>query len=320
MAQATATNTADFSGFLRPEIAQAYFAQTRKLSTVQQLAREIPLGINGQEIPVSTTKATAAWVSEGAQKPATNSGLALKSIKPHKIAAISVVSAEVVRANPGNYMQILRDDIAEAFAIAFDNAVLHGTNSPFGAGNNVDATTNSVAIGTATQEKGGVFGDIVEGLVSLVATGKKLTGFAFDRIAEPLLLGATDKNGRPLFVETPLAETTAAVTPGRLIGRPAFLGDNVFSGSVIGYGGDWSQIVWGAVGGISYKVSTESAVTIGGELVSLFENNLVAILAEAEYGCLVNDPAAFVKYTSTPPAQTGADAGDKATSARVTVK
>lgn len=309
MAQANATTAADFSGFLRPEIAQAYFAQTRKLSTVQQLAREIPLGINGQEIPVSTAKAAAAWVSEGAQKPTTESGLSLKSIKPHKIAAISVVSAEVVRANPGSYMEVLRDDIAEAFAVAFDAAVLHGTSSPFGAGNNVDATTKSIAIGTATADKGGVFGDIVGGLTLLVADGKKLNGFAFDRIAEPLLLGATDKNGRPLFVETPLADTTAAVTPGRLIGRPAFLGDNVFSGNVVGYGGDWSQIVWGAVGGISYKVSTESTVTIGGSLVSLFENNLVAILAEAEYGCLVNDPGAFVKFTSGAAVQTSGASG-----------
>src|SRR5699024_8308950 len=132
MAQSAATNTGDFSGFLNPEMSQNYFAQARKTSTVMQLARQIPLGINGQEIPYSTTKATAGWVSEGGQKPTTESGLALKTIKPHKIAAISVVSAEVVRANPGNYMQILRDDIAEAIAVAFDNAALHGTNSPFG--------------------------------------------------------------------------------------------------------------------------------------------------------------------------------------------
>jgi hypothetical protein len=51
------------------------------------------------------------------------------------------------------------------------------------------------------------------------------------------------------------------------------------------------------VGGISYKVSTEAAVTINGALVSLFENNLVAVRAEAEYGWLVNDVDAFVRIT-----------------------
>jgi hypothetical protein len=43
-------------------------------------------------------------------------------------------------------------------------------------------------------------------------------------------------------------------------------------------------------------VSTEAAVTINGSLVSLFERNLVAILAEAEYGFVVNDVEAFVAY------------------------
>ncbi|MGC5249461.1 phage major capsid protein [Gordonia sp. DT219] len=304
MAQTDATKTSDFSGFLKPEIAQNYFEQARKSSSVMQLARQIPLGINGQEIPYSTSKATAAWVSEAGQKPTTESGLALKSIKPHKIAAISVVSAEVVRANPGNYMQILRDDIAEAFALAFDAAALHGTSTPFGA--YIDQSSKSVEIGTTTKPNGGVFGDVVAGLKLLTDAGKKLTGFAFDRKVEPSFLGAVDNNGRPLFVDTPLAETTAAITPGRLIGRPAFLGDNLATavvtgtpntGGIVGYGGDWSQVVWGAVGGISYKVSTEASVTLNGSLVSLFENNLVAILAEAEYGLLINDVDAFTKFT-----------------------
>lgn len=306
MAQADATNSGDFSGFLRPEVAQAYFQQARKSSVVQQLARQIPLGINGQEIPVSTSKATAGWVSEGGQKPTTESGLALKTIKPHKIAAISVVSAEVVRANPGNYMQVLRDDIAEAFAVAFDAAALHGTSSPFGAGQNVDATTKSVEIGTTTQAEGGVYGDIVAGLKLLVDDGKRLSGFAFDRVVEPTFLSSTDTNGRPLFVDTPLESTASVVTPGRLIGRSAFLGEGIKTdvvegtpntGGIVGYGGDWSQVVWGVVGGITYDVSTESAVTIGGTLTSLWEHNLVAIRAEAEFGLLINDTEAFVKYT-----------------------
>lgn len=306
MAQSDATNLGDFSGFLRPEVAQNYFQQARRSSVVQQLARQIPLGINGQEIPYSTSKASAGWVSEGGKKPTTESGMALKTIKPHKIAAISVVSAEVVRANPGNYMQVLRDDIAEAFAVAFDAAALHGTDSPFGAGQNVDATSKAVELGTTTKDNGGVYGDIVAGLSLLASDGKRLTGFAFDRIVEPTFLSATDNNGRPLFVDTPLDETTAVVTPGRLIGRSAFLGEgirtDVVSGSpntggVVGYGGDWSQVVWGVVGGITYDVSTEAPVTIGGQLVSLWEHNLVAIRAEAEYGFLINDTESFVKYT-----------------------
>jgi HK97 family phage major capsid protein len=91
----------------------------------------VPLGFSGKSIPVVTGKVTAGWVAEGAQKPASSGSMALKTMDPKKLAAIAVVSAEVVRANPGGYMDVLRPQIAEAFAIAFDAAALHGTSSPF---------------------------------------------------------------------------------------------------------------------------------------------------------------------------------------------
>lgn len=304
MAITAATTTGQFAGFLKPDQAAAYFDQAKKSSSVQQLARQVPLGINGAEVPVVTSKPTAGWVAEGGKKPATQGALSLKTITPKKMAAIAVVSAEVVRANPGNYINILRDDIAEAFAITFDTAALHGTNTPFG--QYVDQTAKAVELGTTTKANGGVYGDVVAGLKLLVDDGKRLSGFAFDRKIEPTFLGAVDNNGRPLFVETPLEDTTSVVTPGRLLGRPAFLGDQIGTaivtgtpntGGIVGYGGDWSQVVWGVVGGISYDVSTQATVTINGELVSLWEHNLVAVRAEAEYGLLINDTAAFVKYT-----------------------
>ena len=151
-----------------------------------------------------------------------------------------------------------------------------------------------------------MYGDVVAGLDALVKDGKKLNGFLFAREVEPLFLGSVDTTGRPLFIDAPPAsQTTQAVTGGSVIGRPAFLGDNVANTpagvgakKTLGYGGDWSQCVFGQVGGISYRVSTEATVTLGGNLVSLYENNLVAILAEAEFGFLCNDPQAFVRYTA----------------------
>jgi hypothetical protein len=134
-----------------------------------------------------------------------------------------------------------------------------------------------------------------------VDDGKRLTGFAFDVRAEPVLNAAVDTTGRPLFIDTPLvAETNPAVRPGRLLGRQAFLGETVYGAgdSTVGYGGDWSQCAWGVVGGITYKVSDSAPVTINGALVSAFENNLIAVLAEAEYGFVCHDTAAFVQYTN----------------------
>lgn len=303
MAITAATKTSDFSGFLTPAQAGPIFESARRQSVVQQLARQVPLGANGVEIPVVTGKIQAGWVSEGGQKPASNGTMALKTITPKKLAAIAVVSAEVVRANPGGYMDEIRPQMGEAFAAAFDSAALHGTSTPFGASNNLEATTKAVALGTAASTAGGLHTDVTNGLKALVEDGKRLTGFAFDDVVEPDFLLSVDANGRPIYIESPLEDTAPAARAGRLIGRPSFMGTGVAeaaSGTYsVGYGGDWTQAVWGVVGGISYRVSTEATVTINGTLTSLFENNLVAILAEAEYGWLVNDAESFVKFTKT---------------------
>jgi len=124
MAITAATKTSDFSGFLTREQSEAIFEKAAQQSVVQRLARRVPLGINGQSIPVVTGKVSAGWVAEGAQKPASEGSIALKTMDPKKLAAIAVVSAEVVRANPGGYMDLLRPQIADAFAVAFDAAAV----------------------------------------------------------------------------------------------------------------------------------------------------------------------------------------------------
>jgi HK97 family phage major capsid protein len=298
MAITAATKNSDFAGFLNRDQSADIFSKAAQQSVVQRLAPQVQLGINGQSIPVVTGKIAAGWVAEGAQKPASSGTVALKTMDPKKIAAIAVVSAEVVRANPAGYIDMIRPQIAEAFAVAFDAAALHGTSSPF---------STNLDTGSSTQEFTGtapaftaVYDDLNAGFATLVNAGKKVTGWAFDSRMEPVFNGAKDTAGRPIWIDSPTVDQAAILREGRLFGRTAFTGDGVYAATpkIYGYAGDWTQVAWGAVGGISYKVSTEASVTINGALVSLFENNLVAILAEAEYGFLVNDPASFVKFTN----------------------
>jgi HK97 family phage major capsid protein len=276
------------------------------MSVVQRLARQIPLGARGVSIPVVTGRMSAGWVAEGGAKPVSNGALGLKTMDPKKLAAIAVVSAEVVRANPGGYMSLIREQVAEAIAIAFDMAAMHdmGPDGTAGGGpftTYLDQTTKAVEIGTATQGTGGIHADLVAGLTLLVNDGKRATGFGLDDRMEPLLLGAVDTTGRPLYIDLPTDDTSAAIArPGRLLGRPSYMGEGIYEtvNDVMAYGGDWTQAAWGSVGGITYDVSTEATVTLDGTLTSLWEHNLVAVRAEAEFGFLVNDPASFVKYTN----------------------
>lgn len=310
-----ATTLANFSGFLSPDESAPIFNDAERLSAFQRLFRRVPLGASGQAIPIITSKPTAGWVAEGGRKPNANMGLGRLVMEPKKLAAIAVMSAEVVRANPGNINGLIRPALSEAFASAFDFAVGYnlggdGTGTgPFD--KHVAQTSKSVEIGTTTQANGGVHGDFVAALSALVNDGKKLTGFALDDGIEPMLWGAVDSTGRPLYVDLPQDEASLALEgparPGRLLNRPSFMGDGVgasydpdgagagLSRPVLGFAGDFSKGAWGAVGGISYKVSSDAAVTIDGTLTSLFENNLVAVLAEAEYGFVLADEESFVR-------------------------
>ena len=303
MAITAPTVTSDFSGFLNPEMSAPIFDDAMRLSAFQRLFRRVPLGINGQDIPYVTSKPTANWVSEGGRKPSTEMGLGLQNIKPEKLAAIAVMSAEVVRANPGNITSLIRPALAEAFAVAFDYAVGFGLGGD-GTGTAPFATsladvTKSVSFGTAVVSDAGIHGDFVIALDMLVADGKKLTGFALGDVVEPMLWAAVDTSGRPLYVDLPQDADAMALDqparPGRLLNRPSWMGAGVSNGDTVGFAGDFTKGAWGAVGGISYRVSTEATVTIDGDLTSLWENNLVAVLAEAEYGFVLADKDAFVK-------------------------
>ena len=298
MAITAATTNSGFSGFLNRDQSGAIFEKAAQQSVVQRLARQIPLGINGQSIPVVTGNLTAGWVAEGAQKPASAGTMSLKTMDPKKLAVIAVVSAEVVRANPGDYMNFIRDDVARAFAVAFDAAALHGTSTPFST--YIDQTSSTVEFTGTTPAFTSVWPDLNSALSTLVTAGKDPNGWALDSRFEPVLNGALDTSGRPLFIESPLTETAGPIRAGRLMGRDAFVGPGVYgaTGKVYGYLGDWTQAAWGTVGGISYDVSTSATVTVNGSLVSLWENNLVAVRAEAEYGFLVNDTASFVKLAN----------------------
>lgn len=300
------TKLSDFSGFINREQAQPIFERAARQSVVQQLVPEIPLAFNGKAIPVITGRPVAGWVAEGATKPATKGTMTLKTMDPKKLAAIAVVSEEVVRADPGKYASTLEQALGDAFAIAFDYASLHnlggdGTGTgPFAT--YVDQTTKAVELGGNTQGAGGVYKDLVDSMDFVIgskdATGRRrrVTGFAFEPTVETRLRGAVDTTGQPLYSDLPTnADSDALAVEGRVLGRRAFMGEGVANptGTIQGYTGDWSQAAWGVVGGINYSLSNQATVTINGSLVSLWENNLVAIRAEAEYGFLLNDADAF---------------------------
>ncbi|WGH21438.1 major capsid protein [Mycobacterium phage Tucker] len=307
-AQIAQTGDSMFEGYLEPEQAQDYFAEAEKTSIVQQFAQKIAMGTTGQKIPHWTGDVTAQWIGEGDMKPITKGDMTSQNIAPHKIATIFVASAETVRANPANYLGTMRTKVGTAFAMAFDAAAIYGDGSPFPTF--INQTTKELSIAGDTDTT--VYDALaVDGLRLLVNNGKKWTNTLLDDVAEPILNGAKDKNGRPLFIESTYGEAASPFRSGRIVARPTILSDHVVrpvaaagevaAHQILGFQGDFTQLLWGQVGGLSFDVTDQATLNLGTpaapNFVSLWQHNLVAVRVEAEYSFHCNDAESFVRLT-----------------------
>ena len=290
------------------------FEKSVESSAVMQLARPAPLALDATtSVPIPMDVPTADWVGQAAKKPLSTGGVDVKQMQAKKVAVLIPVAMEVAKTNAGGLYDQLQKDLPTAFARAFDHAAIHGKTMKGAAGPFTEylaATSNSVALGTATQGQGGIWADFVNGMAEVVDSDWDYTGTVADHRLKPSLLLATDTTGRPILVDTQTPGTNMAAA-GTLIGEPL-----AYSRSVSGkqrrqsasvdsglraIGGDWSQAAYGVGMDITVRISDQATyVDEEGGVHSAFQENLVLILAEAYYGFVMGDADAFVKFTGTP--------------------
>jgi HK97 family phage major capsid protein len=290
------------------------FEKSVEASAVMQLARPAPLALDATtSVPIPMDVPVADWVGQAAKKPLSTGGVDVKQMQAKKVAVLIPVAMEVAKTNAGGLYDQLQKDLPTAFARAFDHATIHGKTMKGAAGPFTEylaATSNSVALGTASQAQGGIWADFVNGMAEVVDADWDYTGTVADHRLKPSLLLATDTTGRPILVDTQTPGTNMAAA-GTLIGEPL-----AYSRSVSGkqrrqsasvdsglraIGGDWSQAAYGVGMDISVRISDQATyVDEEGGVHSAFQENLVLILAEAYYGFVMGDVDAFVKFTGTP--------------------
>jgi len=308
--------TSDFSAFLKPEQAQDYFAEIEKTSIVQRIAKKIPMGPTGITVPYWDGAVQANWIGETERKPLTKGSFDHWELEPTKIAVIFAESAEVVRLNPLQYLQTMKTKITEAIALAFDSATIHGLNKPTKFSGYLTETSQSVSLvdpdGAGVASSNNAYDAFVNGLAILTSGGHKWRGTLVDEEAEVQFLKSKDDVGRPLFIESTYTEDVVPVRSGRLVNRPVVMNDHVAAGDAgartLGIMGDFSQVIWGQVGGLSFDVTDQATLDFGGpseddasiwvpNLISLWQHNMVAVRCEAEFAFKVNKKDAFVKLT-----------------------
>lgn len=292
--------SSNVSDLLPKEISNQIWAEALEESAVMRLATQIPMPGSGITVPIVAGDAAADWVAETAEKPVSEASMNKKLIQPYKLAVIELFSNEFKRDLPAVYAELARR-LPSSIGKKFDETVFAGT-AP---GSNFDVLTNCTAVNLQnTAGSATVYGNLVTVLSTLAANDYELSGWAFSPKADPILLGACDTTGRPIFIPTPSEGYI-----GSLLGAPIARTKRVYkqgtSNDVLGFAGDWSKAFYGLVDGIKVAISEEATVNDGSNQINLWQRNMFAIRVEAEIGFAVQSTDAFVKLTGTATGVTG---------------
>lgn len=268
-------------------------------SVVGQLSNAEPLPTNGKVIPVYDGGFEVGYTAEMGRKPVSDVGMSFQGITPQKFAGLLVVSREAARANPGQMMNIIEQDMKNAVSRQLDYGIFYGKSafdgSPIPAVTSLNATTNRVEI-TA--------GDLVPQILAgydLAAVETDPDGFAFDSRWRTRIALASQQQLAPAGGISPMPNLSQAV--GSFAGLNTAFGRSVAGRigkqpdtGVRGFVGDWSKLRWGFSSNIELTRSDVATVVTGdGQTVNAFQDNAIVYRVEFEAGWYI-DPTAFAAF------------------------
>lgn len=273
---------------LPTEIAQEIMQKTQEQSAVMQLARQIALPGRGLTIPVITGDPEAGWVEETGAKPVSNPTLSTKIMQAYKLAVIVPFSDEFRRDAASLYDAIVAR-LPLALAAKFDATVFGAASGA--PGSNFDTLGGATAVALGTDEYAG----LVAADTAIATAGGIMNGIVLSPQGKGKLLGATDDNGRPLFINNVAEGAVPMVLGARtVISKGAYVSG---SPAHLAVAGDWTQAMYGTVEGVQIRFADQTSLTIGQTNVNLWEHNMFAVRAEIEVGFRA-DTACFAVLTA----------------------
>ncbi len=287
MATGQATNRTNIT--LPVSVSNEILQKTQENSAIMSLARQIALPGNGTSINVITSDPEASWVGETAAKPVSNPGLSTKIMRAYKLAVIVPFSNEFRRDVAALYDALI-ERLPRALGAKFDATV-------FGTGSKPGDDFDNFASCTAQSLASDVYGGLVAADTDIALHGGILNGFAISPQMKGILLAATDKNDRPLFINN-VSEGAVPMILGAktVISKGAFV---TGTPKTVGVAGDWNQAMYGTVEGVKIDYSSDATLDLGGgSVINLFQQNMFAVRAEIEVGFRA-DTSVFNKLTAT---------------------
>lgn len=281
---------------LPTEIAQEVIQTARGQSAIMQLAQRVILPGRGLSIPTITGDPEAEWVTETDAKPVKLPGVGMKIMQGYNLAVILPFSNQFRRDLAGLYDNLV-DRLPGALAMKFDKTVLGAVQAP---GQNFQTFASATAQSIIPSQNATTYDGLVAADADISEHGGLLSGFALSPAARGILLGAVDKQDRPLFINS-----AAEGAIPRILGVPTYYGRGLYKAgtaatqsaagtpAIVGIAGDWTQAMYGMVTEVEITFSDQATLTYTDEnnqtvTINLWQRNMFAVRAEVEVGFAAN--------------------------------
>lgn len=289
---------------LIPEDAQKEIVQgIPKYSSIMQLATKAPnMPRNQRRIPVLSTLPTAYFVNgDIGLKQTSKQAWSNKFFDAEELAVIIPIPEAVLDDVDYDIWSEVKPRIMEAMGIAFDQAVLFGTNAPASWPLNIldsaKAAGNAVTLGTGVDLYDDLLGP--SGVISLVEQdGYMATGFISGMSMRGKLRGVRDTTREPIFMKSMQENSQYS-----LDGAPIFFPENggMDEAKAHLFAGNFKQVVYAMRQDITYKILTEAVIqdNTGAIMYNLAQQDMVALRAVMRLAWNVPNPINRLNPTAT---------------------
>ena len=283
----------DFSGVIPIEFSNQIIEEAIQQSAVLQLGQRLPMGTTITDLPIPKTLPKAAWTgAPGGRKAWTDLMLETTSIHAEEVAAVTAIPDSYLEDATINIWAWARPRLAEAIAVALDDAILFGLDapatfprpSPAGTGGLMhnDYSTAIPAAGTTDAV------DIVNRAMGAVeGQGLNVVGHAADLMVKASFRGVRDETGA-LLLGTEQAGTGQRNT---LYGVP--IAYNSWSTRTNNFlTGAWNNLLIGVRQDIRFAMDPNAVIADddGKVIISGFQDNTTPMKVWARFGCVVIKP------------------------------
>lgn len=295
MAYNNVINRTDAAALIPEDVSREIIQGTTEQSAVMQLGRRLPDMPRAQRrLPVLSALPTAYFVNgDTGLKQTTEVNWDNKYLDAEELAVIVPIPQAVLDDADYDIWGEVKRLLMEAFGIAFDGAVLFGTNAPSSWPTDLLAAAtsagNSVVLGSAGDD---LYDDIMgeNGTIAKVELdGFMTTGHVAHMSMRGKLRGLRDDNRQLIF-----NRTVQDAARYELAGEPiVFPRNGAMDGSqALMFTGDFSQLVFAFRQDITYKMLTEAIIqdSAGAIVYNLAQQDMVALRAVMRLAWQVPNP------------------------------